>query len=281
MKRYKRSTGERVTYGFGYVLMALAVIVALYPIIWVILSSFKTNKEILSSGLSLPASFSLDGYRQALQMAPIFKFFGNSLLVSLLSTILNVLFLSMAGYVFAKKQFKGKNLIFTILSLSMVIPTTALLSPVYTVVQRLGLYDTKAALILVYTALSMPVSLMILRSTFAAIPSELEEAARMDGAGFLKIFFLVMVPCAKGGMSSAAVLAFLESWNEFTFALILTSSVSTRTLPLSLSYFTAQFSFNYTALFAAITIAVIPSIVIFAIFQEQVNQSLVSGSVKG
>ena len=281
MKRYKRSTGERVTYGFGYVLMALAVIVALYPIIWVILSSFKTNKEILSSGLSLPASFSLDGYRQALQMAPIFKFFGNSLLVSLLSTILNVLFLSMAGYVFAKKQFKGKNLIFTILSLSMVIPTTALLSPVYTVVQKLGLYDTKAALILVYTALSMPVSLMILRSTFAAIPSELEEAARMDGAGFLKIFFLVMVPCAKGGMSSAAVLAFLESWNEFTFALILTSSVSTRTLPLSLSYFTAQFSFNYTALFAAITIAVIPSIVIFAIFQEQVNQSLVSGSVKG
>ena len=281
MKRYKRSTGERVTYGFGYVLMALAVIVALYPIIWVILSSFKTNKEILSSGLSLPASFSLDGYRQALQMAPIFKFFGNSLLVSLLSTILNVLFLSMAGYVFAKKQFKGKNLIFSILSLSMVIPTTALLSPVYTVVQKLGLYDTKAALILVYTALSMPVSLMILRSTFAAIPSELEEAARMDGAGFLKIFFLVMVPCAKGGMSSAAVLAFLESWNEFTFALILTSSVSTRTLPLSLSYFTAQFSFNYTALFAAITIAVIPSIVIFAIFQEQVNQSLVSGSVKG
>ena len=90
-----------------------------------------------------------------------------------------------------------------------------------------------------------------------------------------------MIPCAKGGMASAAVLAFLESWNEFTFALILTSSVSTRTLPLSLSYFTAQFSFNYTALFAAITIAVIPSIVIFAFFQEQVNQSLVAGSVKG
>ncbi len=112
-------------------------------------------------------------------------------------------------------------------------------------------------------------------------PDELEEAARMDGAGFLKNFFLVMIPCAKGGMASAAVLAFLESWNEFTFALILTSSVSTRTLPLSLSYFTAQFSFNYTALFAAITIAVIPSIVIFAFFQEQVNQSLVAGSVKG
>ena len=281
MKKHKSSSGDRAVKIFGYILMALAVIVALYPILWVILSSFKTNQEILSSGLSLPEHFSLDGYRQALQMAPIFKFFGNSLLISTIATVLNVLFLSMAGYVFAKKEFRGKNVIFWILSLSMVIPTTALLSPVFTVITKMGLYDTKMALILVYTALSMPVSLMILRSTFASIPDELEEAARIDGAGFLKNFFLVMMPCAKGGMASAAVLAFLESWNEFTFALLLTSSESTRTLPLSLSYFTAQFSFNYTALFAAITIAVIPSIVIFAIFQEQVNQSLVSGSVKG
>ena len=281
MKKTKKSSGERAVRILGYVLMILAVTVALYPILWVILSSFKTNKEILSSGLSLPEHFSLDGYKQALEMAPIFRFFGTSLFVSVIATVLNVLFLSMSGYIFAKKRFRGKNVLFWILSLSMVIPTTALLSPVFTVISRLGLYDTRTALIIVYIALSMPVSLMILRSTFVSIPDELEEAARMDGAGFLKNFFLVMVPCAKGGMASAAVLAFLESWNEFTFALILTSSVSTRTLPLSLSYFTAQFSFNYTALFAAITIAVIPSIVIFAVFQEQVNQSLVAGSVKG
>ena len=280
-KKVQRSPGERAVRVFGYILMLLAVIVALYPILWVVLSSFKTNKEILSSGLSLPAHFSLDGYKQALEMAPIFRFFGTSLFISVIATVLNVLFLSMSGYIFAKKRFRGKNVLFWILSLSMVIPTTALLSPVFTVITKLGLYDTKAGLILVYIALSMPVYLMIMRYTFASIPDELEEAARMDGAGFLKNFFLVMIPCAKGGMASAAVLAFLESWNEFTFALILTSSVSTRTLPLSLSYFTAQFSFNYTALFAAITIAVIPSIVIFAFFQEQVNQSLVAGSVKG
>ena len=90
-----------------------------------------------------------------------------------------------------------------------------------------------------------------------------------------------MLPCAKGGLASAAVLAFLEGWNEFTFALLLTSSAKTRTLPLSLSYFTSQFSFNYTALFAAITIAVIPNIIIFVIFQEQVNSSITAGSIKG
>ena len=281
MTHFKLSPKQKAARVFSYLFMALCVLVALFPIVWVVLSSFKTNREILSNGLQLPSTFSFSGYKQALEMAPILKFFVNSLIVSFASTALNVFILAMAGYVFAKKKFRFKNLIFGILSLSMVIPSTALMSPVYTVITKLHLYDTKMALILVYTALSMPISLMILRSAFAAIPTELEEAAYIDGAGFFRTFWQVMMPCAKGGLASAAVLAFLDSWNEFTFALLLTSSTSTRTLPLSLSYFTSQFSFNYTAMFAAITIAVLPSIIVFSIFQEQVCSSLTAGSVKG
>lgn len=281
MTHFKLSPKQKAARVFSYLFMALCVLVALFPIVWVVLSSFKTNREILSNGLQLPSTFSFSDYKQALEMAPILKFFVNSLIVSFASTALNVFILAMAGYVFAKKKFRFKNLIFGILSLSMVIPSTALMSPVYTVITKLHLYDTKMALILVYTALSMPISLMILRSAFAAIPTELEEAAYIDGAGFFRTFWQVMMPCAKGGLASAAVLAFLESWNEFTFALLLTSSTSTRTLPLSLSYFTSQFSFNYTAMFAAITIAVLPSIIVFSIFQEQVCSSLTAGSVKG
>ena len=281
MTHFKLSPKQKAARVFSYLFMALCVLVALFPIVWVVLSSFKTNREILSNGLQLPSTFSFSGYKQALEMAPILKFFVNSLIVSFASTALNVFILAMAGYVFAKKKFRFKNLIFGILSLSMVIPSTALMSPVYTVITKLHLYDTKMALILVYTALNMPSSLMILRSAFAAIPTELEEAAYIDGAGFFRTFWQVMMPCAKGGLASAAVLAFLGSWNEFTFALLLTSSTSTRTLPLSLSYFTSQFSFNYTAMFAAITIAVLPSIIVFSIFQEQVCSSLTAGSVKG
>ena len=195
--------------------------------------------------------------------------------------MLNVLFLAMAAYVFARSRFRGKNLLYFILSLSLVVPTTALLQPVYSVVNTMGLYDTKMGLILVYTAINMPMSLLILRGTFQSIPRALEEAAYLDGAGFLRTFFQIMLPCAKGGLTSAAVLTFLNSWNEFTFALMLTNGQDARTLPLSLSYFTAQFSFNYTAMFAAVTIAVIPSIVVFAVFQEQVVSSLTAGSVKG
>lgn len=281
MTHFKLSPKQKAARVFSYLFMALCVLVALFPIVWVVLSSFKTNREILSNGLQLPSTFSFSGYKQALEMAPILKFFVNSLIVSFASTALNVFILAMAGYVFAKKKFRFKNLIFGILSLSMVIPSTALMSPVYTVITKLHLYNTKMALILVYTALNMPISLMILRSAFAAIPTELEEAAYIDGAGFFRTFWQVMMPCAKGGLASAAVLAFLGSWNEFTFALLLTSSTSTRTLPLSLSYFTSQFSFNYTAMFAAITIAVLPSIIVFSIFQEQVCSSLTAGSVKG
>ena len=281
MTHFKLSPKQKAARVFSYLFMALCVLVALFPIVWVVLSSFKTNREVLSNGLQLPSTFSFSGYKQALEMAPILKFFVNSLIVSFASTALNVFILAMAGYVFAKKKFRFKNLIFGILSLSMVIPSTALMSPVYTVITKLHLYDTKMALILVYTALNMPISLMILRSAFAAIPTELEEAAYIDGAGFFRTFWQVMMPCAKGGLASAAVLAFLGSWNEFTFALLLTSSTSTRTLPLSLSYFTSQFSFNYTAMFAAITIAVLPSIIVFSIFQEQVCSSLTAGSVKG
>ena len=281
MTHFKLSPKQKAARVFSYLFMALCVLVALFPIVWVVLSSFKTNREILSNGLQLPSTFSFSGYKQALEMAPILKFFVNSLIVSFASTALNVFILAMAGYVFAKKKFRFKNLIFGILSLSMVIPSTALMSPVYTVITKLHLYDTKMALILVYTALNMPISLMILRSAFAAIPTELEEAAYIDGAGFFRTFWQVMMPCAKGGLASAAVLAFLGSWNEFTFALLLTSSTSTRTLPLSLNYFTSQFSFNYTAMFAAITIAVLPSIIVFSIFQEQVCSSLTAGSVKG
>ena len=271
---------ERMLCVFKYVFLAACVLVALFPIVWVIMSSFKTNAEILSSGVALPHSLSLKGYVDALKISPILNYFWNSIIITVISTVLNVLFLSMAAYVFARFTFRGRDTLYFILSLALVIPMTALLHPVYSVVQHLGLYDTKAGLILVYTALNLPMSLLILRSTFLSIPKAIEEAAYVDGAGFVRTFFQIMLPCAKGGLTSAAVLAFLNSWNEFTFALVLTSGQSARTLPLSLSYFTAQFSFNYTAMFAAVTIAVIPSIAVFAIFQEQVVSSLTAVSVK-
>ena len=272
---------ERVLSILKYLFLTCCVLVAIYPIFWIIMSSFKTNNEILSNGMALPTSISFDGYVSAFKLSPILSYFGHSVIIAVVTTIANVFLIAMAAYVFARCRFRFKNAIYWLLSLSLVIPMTALLNPVYIVIKAMNLTDTKLGLILVYTATNMPMSLMILRGTFLAIPASLEEAAYVDGAGFFRTFIQIMMPCAKGGLASAGVLTFLGCWNEFTFALILTSGQSARTLPLSMAYFTSQFSFNYTAMFAALTIAIIPSIVVFAIFQEKIVSSLTAGAVKG
>ena len=200
----------------------------------------------------------------ALDLAPIFKFYGNSVVISFTSTLLNILIVSMAAYVLARYTFKGSTFITLLLSASLLVPTSALLMPIYK-----------------YAALGLPTSLFVFKSYFQGIPKELEEAAYIDGAGFYRTFFVIVFPLAKSGLATGAILQFLTSWNEFMFGLVLTKSTEVRTLPLALNYFTSQFSFNYTAMFAALTMVILPSIVIYVLLQEQVTTSMVAGSVKG
>ena len=264
-----------------FLFLGFFVVISIGPLIWIIMSSFKSNKEILSSAFALPSSFSLSGYKAPLDMAPIFKFYGNSIIISVLSTLLNVVVVSMAAYVLARHKFKGSTFVTLLLSVSLLIPTAALLMPIYKIMTAIGLFDTRTGLILVYAALGLPTSLFIFKSYFQSIPKELEEAACIDGAGFFRTFFVIVFPLAKPGLATGAILQFLTSWNEFMFALILTKSTSVRTLPLALNYFTSQFSFNYTAMFAALTMVILPSIIIYILLQEQITSSMVEGSVKG
>ena len=264
-----------------FIFLGFFVLISIGPLIWIVMSSFKSNREILSSAFALPTSFSFSGYTAALDIAPIFKFYGNSIFISVVSTVLNVVVVSMAAYVLARHKFRGNTFITLLLSVSLLIPTAALLMPIYRIMTAIGLFDTRLGLILVYAALGLPTSLFIFKSYFQSIPKELEEAAYIDGAGFFRTFFAIVFPLAKPGLATGAILQFLTSWNEFMFALILTKSTEVRTLPLALNYFTSQFSFNYTAMFAALTMVILPSIIIYILLQEQITSSMVEGSVKG
>lgn len=266
---------------FRVIFLGFFAVISIVPLIWIVLSSFKTNKEILSSAFTLPASFSFAGYAAALELSPIFSSYGNSIVIAVGSTVLNVLVVAMAAYVLARFKFKGNTFITLLLSVSLLIPTAALLMPIYRILKSLALYDTKAGLMIVYAALGLPTSLFIFKSYFQSIPREMEDAACIDGAGFYKTFFRVILPLSKPGLATGAILQFLTAWNEFMFALILTQSTSVRTLPLALNYFTSSFSFNFTAMFAALTMAILPSIIIYVVLQEQVNASMVTGAVKG
>jgi len=264
-----------------WIFLAFIVLVSVGPLLWVIMSSFKTNQQILSSAFSLPTSINFNGYAAALKLSPIFLFYINSLIIAFFSTVGGVLVVAMAAYIIARVKFIGSKLLVMLLASTLLIPTSALLLPIYIIMTKTGLYNTRTGLIIVYAALGLPASLFILRSHFQNVPHEIEEAAYMDGCGFFRTFFIIVLPIVKSGLATAGILQFLTSWNEFMFALILTSSQNVRTLPLALSYFTSQFSFNYTAMFAALVMVILPSILIYTMLQEQVTDSLVSGSVKG
>ena len=261
----------------SYLFVIIILIVSLVPIVWVFMSSFKSNTEILNSALSLPTVWSLKNYVTAFEMVPIATFYGNSAVVA---TLLNVLVLSMSSYVLARFRFKGSRKLKSLFGLALLIPSAALLQPLYLTMKTLGFYDQLLGLIICYAAFSLPVSMYILTSYYLTIPLELEEAAYIDGAGFYYTFWRVIFPLAKPAMATCGVLAFLGAWNEFQIAMTLTSSTEKRTLPIALLYFKSQFASNYGAMFAATILVIIPSIIVYIALQEQVVSGLSAGAVK-
>lgn len=273
--------GDLIALILRYSVMIFVVLICLFPLVWVFVSSFKSNIDILSSALTLPKSLSFKGYESAIKITRLEMRFVTSLIVTLSTTAISIVIYSMSAYVLARAKFKFKGVIFTLLISSILIPANAMIQPVYTVIKSLNLYDTKFALILVYTAFSMPMCLFLLRSYFLSIPNELEESAYIEGAGFFRTFWSIMLPCAKPAVASAAVLTFIGSWNELMYALLLTSSEENRTMPLAMKYFTSMFSFDYSAMFAAVVMCVLPTIIVYIILQEQIMESVVAGSIKG
>ena len=280
-KHIRRSASSVLYIVVAYIVFTFVLVISLVPFIWVFVSSFKTNREILSSAFTLPSKIAFDGYRIALQLTNIPMRFFTSLTVAVFATLISVIFYSMAAYVLARFNFKLKNAIYGLLICSMLIPANSMLQPIYSIIRTLGLYDTKGALILVYSGFGMALTLFLLKGFFQTIPRELDEAALIDGAGFTSIFFRIMLPLSKPAFVSAAILIFISCWNELLYALMLTSSEANRTLPLTMKYFTNMFSFNYMAMFAALVMCITPTVLVYVLLQEQIMESMVAGSVKG
>lgn len=266
---------------FSYGVMAFTVIVSIFPIIWVIISSFKTNKAILSDPFALPTSINFEAYVTVFTQYSFLTYFINSLLIATIATLIAVFIYAMAAYVFGKFDFYGKGFLFVLCTITLLVPAYARAQPIFTIIMKLKLYDTKTGLILVYATFGLALALFILRVTFMSIPKDLDEAALIDGAGFWRIFWNVNLPLAKSGLATSGILLFLNNWNEYFYATVLTSSQANRTLPVALAFFNEAFSYNYTYMFAALTMIVLPGIVIYLFVQEQVQQSVASSGVKG
>jgi raffinose/stachyose/melibiose transport system permease protein len=259
----------------------LIVSISVVPFVWVLLSSVKTNREILTFSFGFGGGIYWQNYRNAFRIAPIARYFWNSIFVTFFGIVINLLVMSMAAYVLARIEFRLKTFFRVLFSLGLLIPGAALLLPLYTTIKTVGLYNNIWGLILVYTAFGIPTSVFIMSSYFLTIPKEMEESAYIDGAGFLRTYGIIILPLARPAFATAGIMQFLHCWNEFLFALTLTTGHEARTLPVALYYFKSAFASDYGAMFAAIVLVSLPSIIVYICLQEQVVSGLAAGSVKG
>lgn len=266
---------------FMYLVELVVILLSVFPILWVVMSAFKTNGEILTSPLALPTSFSLDVFVHLFETYNFPVYFLNSLLAAGVSTLVSLLFYAMGAYVIAKFEFPGRKLLFILFTITLLVPGHSKSQPIFSLVSDLGLFDSIWGVTLVYLSAGMAMSIFVLKAGFMAIPKSLDEAAIIDGAGSMRTFWSINLPLAKSALATAGILMFLGNWNEYYFASLLTHSDSQRTLPIALSFFTSEFSYNYTNLFAALTIVILPGILLYVFAQEQVQASVAATGIKG
>ncbi|MDQ3871807.1 MAG: carbohydrate ABC transporter permease [Chloroflexota bacterium] len=273
-----REAAERL---LTHVLLIAYTAVALVPIVLIIANSFKTRRAIFSAPFALPTSetFSLIGYQTVFARSNFEVYYQNSLIVTVASLALVLFFGAMAAHALAEYRLPGGNLMFLYLVLGIMIPIRLGTVSLLRFITDLGLTNTLLALILVYTAMGLPVAIFILRQMMEHVPRELKDAARIDGASEYRIFWLVL-PLIRPAIGTVAVFSMLPIFNDLWFPLILAPSESTKTVTLGAQAFLGQFVTDWNAVLAALTLAMIPVFALYLLFSRQLLGGLTAGSVK-
>jgi multiple sugar transport system permease protein len=274
-QRRQRRIGKAVL----YTLLTIAALLFMVPFFLMLSNAFKSSAEILRIPPTIfPENPSFDAFRKVIQDAPFIRWFGNSVFVALSVTTLVLLTSSLAGYIFAKFEFPGRQVIFVLLLMTMMVPFPVLLIPSYLVVNELGLVNSLWALIVPGMASAFGIFLM--RQFIQGIPNDLIEAARLDGASEWAIYARIIVPLARPSMAALGIFTFLASWNDYLWPLIVINEVKKSTLPLALTFFNDQYTQRYDLIMAAATLSVIPVIIVFILFQRHIVNALVLAGMK-
>ncbi|KOF20205.1 ABC transporter permease [Ensifer adhaerens] len=262
------------------VLLTLHVLLVVFPFIWMIYSTFKTNKEFMRSVWSLPTSFSLDAYVGAWSGGALGGYAVNSLLIMAGATIITVAVATLAGYALAVYRPRWMPAVELGLTAAMAIPAYVALVPLVVMLRGAGLLDTHMGVVLPTAAFNVPVTIFIMQAFFNTLPRELFDAARMDGASEWSIFARVALPIARPAMFTAAIVNMIWVWNDFLFPVVFINSPARKTLPVGLTDFVGEHITNYPVMLAAILIAAIAPLVLFIFFERQITAALLGGAVK-
>jgi len=260
--------------------VALAVF-WLFPLGWTLLSSFKTsNVAIFDRPFSLPEGISFANYQQAVREGSLADYFINSIWVTGLTVLFTVAFGMWAGHALARPGFPGRRFWLALFFAGMILPVQAFLIPLGDVLQRLGIHDSLWALILPYTAQSLPVAILLFAAYLRGLPNELTEAARVDGVSTARFYLQILLPAARPAVATVAVLTVLNAWNEFLMAMLFIVDPARRTLPVGMIAFEQAHNTNYPALLAGLSLMTVPALVAYALFNRQVIAGVTSGAVK-
>ncbi|GAA2811509.1 carbohydrate ABC transporter permease [Saccharopolyspora taberi] len=264
------------------VLNIVVVVYALLPVLWIVSLSFKTPAT-LGDGNLIPREWTLENYAAIFRTTEFTRALLNSVGIALIATAIAVVLGTMAAYAIARLEFPGKRLLVGVSLLIAMFPQVSLVSPLFEIERATGLFDTWPGLILPYTTFSLPLAIYTLSAFFREIPWELEKAAKMDGATPGQAFARVIAPLAAPGVFTTAILVFIFCWNDFLFAISLTSTQNSRTVPVALQFFTgdSQFEDPTGSISAAAVVITIPIVLFVLFFQRRIVSGLTSGAVKG
>jgi len=260
----------------------LVILFAIIPVLWIVSLSFKDPSSV-TDGSFWPKKWTWDNYSGIFKTSEFTRALVNSIGIALISTFVAVLFASMAAYAVARLRFPGKRLLIGTSLLIAMFPAISLVTPLFNIERALGLFDTWVGLVIPYVTFGLPLAIYTLSAFFREIPWELEKAAKMDGATPFQAFTKVIAPLAAPGMFTTAILVFIFCWNDFLFAISLTSTLRARTVPAAIGFFTgnSQFESPIGSIAAASVIITIPIIVFVLFFQRRIVAGLTSGAVKG
>ncbi|MNJ37141.1 L-arabinose transport system permease protein AraQ [compost metagenome] len=256
-------------------------VLTLYPLYWLFISAFKTNEDFFKNPYSLPNVWMKENIIRAWELGNMGRAMLNSTFVTLAAVILTLILGLLAGYALSRFEFRFKKTAVALFLAGLLIPIHSTLVPLFLMMKEMHLLNTYGALILPYTAFELPLAVFLAMGYMASIPKEIEEAAMIDGSGWWGIFGRVIFPLCTPIIATISILAFLRFWNDFSFALVFINSQALKTLPLSLSLFSDGFGTDYSLTMGAMAIAVIPTIVVYLILQDQIMKGMVAGSVKG
>jgi len=268
---------DRLFYYLASIVLAAA---AIFPILWVVLSSFKPQSELFSLPMTLlPAGWTLENYVAALQQGNFGRYFSNTVFVAVTATVLTVTINLMAGYALSKYRFFGRNAIFTLMLATLMIPLQVIMIPIFLQLKSLGLLNSLWGIIIPPAA--TPTGVFLARQYLQTLPDSLIEAARIDGGGEWFIFRKLVVPLAQPVAATIAIFSFMWRWNDFLWPLIVITDNKKQTMQQALANFVGQLQVNWSNLLAMTTIAIIPMIIVFLLFQRYFLQGMTAGAVKG